>query len=86
MATSVLRHSDDDGALSIFVSGDEILFVCEHRHWWTVKSGALGTAGKAAANRTRRGEVPTRLTAADKSLVSLKDRFGAGVFDVMSLK
>ena len=86
MATNVFRHSDDDGALSVIISGTQILFVCEHRHWWTVEAGETGMAQKAAANRVAQGIVPKRITAADKSLRALSDQFGPGVFDAMSLK
>ncbi len=86
MATSVFRHSDDDGALSIFISGTQILFVCEHRHWWTTEAGETGEAHKAAAKRVARGIVPKRITAADKSLTALSAQFGPGVFDAMALE
>lgn len=33
--TTRLKHTDDDGDLSIFVSGDEVLFACNHGHAWT---------------------------------------------------
>ena len=86
MATNVLRHSDDDGALSIFISGTQILFVCEHRHWWTLEAGEAGEAQKAAARRAVKGVLPRRASSADRSVAALSDRFGPAVFDVMSLK
>lgn len=86
MATSVFRHSDDDGAVSVFISGTQILFVCELRHWWTVEAGESGQAQKAAAKRVLSGAVPKRLGAADKSVIQLSETFGPGVFDAMTLK
>lgn len=35
--TTRLKHADDDGDLSIFVSGDEVLFACNHGHAWTAQ-------------------------------------------------
>jgi hypothetical protein len=29
-----LKHTDDDGDLSIFVSGDQVLFACNNGHAW----------------------------------------------------
>lgn len=33
--TTRLKHTDDDGDLSIFVSGDQVLFACNNGHVWT---------------------------------------------------
>lgn len=35
--TTRLKHTDDDGDLSIFVSGDQVLFACNHGHVWTAR-------------------------------------------------
>lgn len=35
--TTRLKHTDDDGDLSIFVSGGEILFACNHGHAWSTQ-------------------------------------------------
>ena len=44
--TTRLKHTDDDGDLSIFVSGGEILFACNHGHAWTTRvSVELHTPG-----------------------------------------
>lgn len=88
MAESTFRHSDDDGALSIFVSGSgkdaEILFVCENRHWWTVSAADGGSATKAAAKRAIDGVVPKKAMAkADKQLADLSAKFGPGVYKAM---
>ncbi|MDF2091691.1 hypothetical protein P0Y31_05000 [Knoellia sp. 3-2P3] len=32
-----MKHTDDDGDLSIFVSGGEVLFACNHGHVWTAQ-------------------------------------------------
>ena len=32
-----LKHTDDDGDLSIFVSGDQVLFACNNGHAWTAQ-------------------------------------------------
>jgi len=36
MANSVMKHQDDDGDLSIFVSGDVVLIACAQGHYWVV--------------------------------------------------
>ena len=33
---SPMKHTDDDGELSVFVSGDLVLFACDRGHAWTV--------------------------------------------------
>jgi len=84
--TSLFKHNDDDGDLSIFASGKEVLFVCNQGHWWVVDAASTGTAPKAAAKRAQQGIVPQRITAADKSLTALSERFGSHVFNAMSFK
>jgi hypothetical protein len=32
-----LKHTDDDGDLSVFVSGNQVLFACNHGHAWTAR-------------------------------------------------
>ena len=32
----MLKHTDDDGDLSVFTSGEEILFACRKGHYWMV--------------------------------------------------
>ncbi len=32
---SQMKHTDDDGALSVFISGDLVLFACSKGHAWT---------------------------------------------------
>lgn len=71
-----LEHKAD---LSIYAQADEILFVCAQRHWWIVRASDAGRTTQAATRRAMQGVVPERLTAADKSLVSLKQRFGEDV-------
>ena len=84
--TSILKHTDDDGDLSVFASGTEVLFVCSKGHWWIVDASSTGTAPKAAAKRAMEGIVPQRITAADKSLTALSERFGQDVLKAMSFK
>lgn len=86
MADSVLRHTDDDGVLSIFASGDDVLFACSKGHWWIVEATSTGSAPRAAAKRAREGVVPQRVTAADKNLTALSKRFGRGAVEAMSFK
>jgi hypothetical protein len=38
MAKSTLVHNEDDGALSVFASGDVLVFSCEHGHYWVVNA------------------------------------------------
>lgn len=45
MATSVLRHHEDDGVLSVFASdAGELLFACEKGHWWIVEAAKSGSS------------------------------------------
>jgi hypothetical protein len=32
-----LKHTDDDGDLSVFVSGNQVLFACNNGHAWTAR-------------------------------------------------
>ena len=36
MATPVFKHQEDDGNISLFVSGDVVLLACEHGHYWVL--------------------------------------------------
>ena len=76
-----LEHRTD---LSAYAQEDEILLVCEQRHWWIVKASDIGTTTEAATKRAQEGVLPTRVTAADKSIAKLKERFGDDVFDTLS--
>lgn len=38
MATPVFKHQDDDGSLSVFASGDIVVFACENGHFWVMES------------------------------------------------
>ena len=38
MAKPVWVHNEDDGLLSVFASGDVLVFSCEHGHYWVVNS------------------------------------------------
>ena len=38
MAETVLTHEEDDGQLSVFASGNTLVFSCEHGHYWVVKA------------------------------------------------
>ena len=44
---AILRHTDDDQELSIFASGDELLFTCPRGHFWLVKAGQHPTDSSA---------------------------------------
>jgi len=33
-----LKHTDDDGELSLFASGNELLIACNRGHFWTLKA------------------------------------------------
>jgi hypothetical protein len=44
--TTRLKHTDDDGDLSIFVSGGEVLFACNHGHVWTAQVSIEAHAGR----------------------------------------
>jgi hypothetical protein len=45
--TTRMKHTDDDGDLSIFVSGGEVLFACNHGHVWTAQVSIESHAEKA---------------------------------------
>jgi hypothetical protein len=45
--TTRMKHTDDDGDLSIFVSGGEVLFACNHGHVWTAQVSIEAHAEKA---------------------------------------
>jgi len=45
----VFKHTDDDGDLSVFASGDEVLFACSRGHYWVVR--AQQTSAKDADER-----------------------------------
>lgn len=36
---AILKHTDDDQDLSVFASGDELLFTCPRGHYWLLKAG-----------------------------------------------
>jgi hypothetical protein len=31
----LFKHTDDDGELSVFTSGDQVLVACNQGHYWT---------------------------------------------------
>lgn len=49
-----MKHSDDNGDLTFFSDGDQILIACDKGHYWTfeAKAGEVGRAATPAA-RTR---------------------------------
>lgn len=38
MAQPVFKHQEDDGSLSIFASGNLVVFACENGHYWVLKT------------------------------------------------
>ena len=46
--TTRMKHTDDDGDLSIFVSGGEVLFACNHGHVWTAQVSSEAHAEKTS--------------------------------------
>jgi hypothetical protein len=84
--TTVFRHTDDDGELSVFASGEQVLFVCSHGHWWVVSAKETGVVAKAAADRALKGAVPDKPSKADVAIAGLADKFGPGVFRAMARK
>lgn len=78
-----LVHKAD---LSVYAQEDEILYVCEQRHWWIVKASDTGTTDVAAAKRALSKVDLNRVTAADKSMLSLQERFGDDVLDAMIIE
>ena len=33
---TTMKHTDDDGDLSVFAAGDQILFACTGGHFWVI--------------------------------------------------
>lgn len=67
----MLKHTEDDGELSVFASGEELLFACSKGHAWIVKASAALTIehGEAKPNRITRGTSHLNISA-------LRDKFG----------
>ena len=49
MAT--MKHTDDDGDLSVFAAGDQILFACTGGHFWLVEARQQQIPREAAGGR-----------------------------------
>lgn len=82
--TTVFRHPDDDGELSIFASGNEVLFVCTQGHWWIVEATSSGATTKGAVKKAAAGEETTgRSGQAVKLAAELKDKFGSEALRAM---
>lgn len=85
--TSVFRHPDDDGDLSVFASGSEVLFVCTQGHWWIVQATSSGTTNKSAATKAAAGEEVTgRSAKAVRSAAELKEKFGSDALRAMKFQ
>ena len=59
MATSVLKHLEDDGELSVFTEGDTVLIACENGHYWLIEAEQHSpeTVTRALKTQLRGGEV-----------------------------
>lgn len=73
----VFKHEDDNGDLSVFASGEEVLFACNKGHYWIVaaKSGAVAA--------------PTRKALAERDVVdldALTKTFGAGLAEALGIE
>lgn len=44
----ILKHTDDDGDLSIFATGNEILFACKKGHYWVVAASDFAKVSSTA--------------------------------------
>ena len=86
MAESVFKHNDDDGTLSIFTSGDEVLFACSKGHWWIISATSSGKTAKAAALRANRGLSLKKPTRDDVKIQDLTAKFGPDVLRAMRFK
>lgn len=40
----VMRHTEDDGELSVFAADDQLLFACSKGHFWIVDAQQQGSA------------------------------------------
>jgi hypothetical protein len=70
------KHTDDDGELSVFASGDELLFACNKGHYWSVPAKSGSTTA-----RTRDG-----LAGGGAHLDALTERFGPGLAQALGLE
>ncbi|MCW2622333.1 MAG: hypothetical protein JWL64_1935 [Frankiales bacterium] len=67
----MLKHPDDDGDLSLFASGDEILFACSRGHFWVVSARQMCLPSKQ--------EDSVSLTKDEECVHLLAARFGTRV-------
>ncbi|WP_433663939.1 hypothetical protein ACQPW1_18600 [Nocardia sp. CA-128927] len=62
----VMKHTEDEGDLSLFASGDQILIACSKGYFWVLD-----------ASQQLLSKSPRHVDAADSpTLASLHDRFG----------
>lgn len=61
-----LKHADDDGDLSIFVSGNQVLIACRHGHAWTARLSIEPDVGPRQRRNTGDGEPALRAVLPDR--------------------
>ena len=90
---ALLKHSDDDGDLSVIASGGEILIACNRGHYWIVpaaqRSVDVAVNGSLELESTRHDETagldaPAGPGVIDAVLLEgLTDRFGSDVREAL---
>lgn len=55
---------DDDGSISVFAKGSQLLFTCSEGHWWTVEASSVG-APDAKPSRSRVKEARSQVREVD---------------------
>lgn len=83
--TALLKHTDDDGDLSVFASEEQVLFVCSKGHWWVVDAVSTGSAPKSAVSKARKDAAARESSGAQTSVEVLSERFGRDVLKAMKL-
>ena len=77
-----LKHTDDDGDLSVFISGDLVLFACSKGHAWTAPVSIEPGAGPTRHLDTDVEETQDELeelSVEHERYAELVRRFGPGV-------
>jgi hypothetical protein len=75
-----MQHTDDSGELSIFISGEEVLFACNKGHAWR---GVVSAVGVSEGDLESADLSPRGLGAG--GIAQLVEQFGAQVREAMGL-
>ena len=53
---TTMKHTDDDGDLSVFAAGDQILFACTGGHFWVIDAKQQEVPRKSKGSKGRRAQ------------------------------